>query len=267
MPWKTVFPTGATVTVYGNAAVPRAILHDWSWSDILFNAALSPVEPMAGGIAKFRAQRATQVAEQGLSGNEAVIAVIPDRAALAQSLGMASEAGASGAIFLLPSTGRDESGWSLRQLGHLEESDVRLTFRMEEASLVLCNGSRVDLPPRCEAANDRGYTLEVIADNKDWADAAKGDFFDLNGYKDEEKKDGKKVLLSQANKGSLSHPIVTPSHTAVTVPMANRLQLHFGFLRAGESLHTGFIRLTPGVELSTLQYRVLPIQKEWKPLD
>jgi len=265
--WRAVFTSGATATVYGLDGAPRKILRDWSWSDMLLAPALTPLTPMANGIVKLRAQRATQIMEEGIQGDEVLTIAIPGRAVLAQCLGQAEGAGAAGAIFPLPTPGRDESGWSLRQLGHLEESGMRLTLRMEEARLVLGNQAGADLAPRCETADDRGYTLELLAGAKDWADVAQGDFYDLIGYKDEGRKDERRGLQEQANKGNLWRPITMQPHTLVPVPMANRLQLHFGFLRAGESLRTGFVRLTPGVELTTLWYRVLPIQTEWKPLD
>jgi len=154
-------------------------------------------------------------------------------------------------FFRLPDSSAP-SGWSLRQLGHLDAAP-HLVFRKTEASpqLELVNDSDADLEPRLAGANEkgdleRGYALEVDATAAVFRDAQEGDFWRVIGHVDP---DG--------------------ARQAVVIPLATRLTFWFSQLRARQSLRTGVIQLAPGAAFSQIRYRVLSVtgNSEWKQIE
>ena len=140
-------------------------------------------------------------------------------------------------------------------------------LRVEGNRLVLVNDSRADLPPRSRSEEDRGYILELKAGANVWADAEAGDFFALDCFWDVSAREDQQIRKADANKGNLWRPIDHVASMSVPAEKANRLRFSFGALRAGQSLRSGLVRLNPNSQRSSIRYRILPIQSEWKPVD
>lgn len=263
-PWRAIVPNFVTATVYDASGASRETLHDWSWDDLLTAAALSPLAPLAHGVVSFESSRPTRIAGTVLTPGERLTVVAPERETLVQSFDAARAAGAAGAVFFLP-TAADESNWSLRQLGNLTQTAVELTVRIEKNYVVLTNVSGADLPPRCENGGDRGYVVEMTAPNKAWAEALPGGFNGLNGFNDPDEKEKRAFRRQDREKGNYWKPIHRVENHTVPPSRAKRLQFSFSSLRAGESLRSGRVRLRP--EAGALEYRILPIEPEFKPLE
>jgi hypothetical protein len=135
----------------------------------------------------------------------------------------------------------DPSGWSLRQLGHLETSpQISLKIHPDSSTIELLNESDADLA--FTAIGDaRGYALQIEAPAAIFRDAAAGDFWRAAG---------------------------DAEGRAVTIPLATRLTFWFSHLRAHEALRTGTIRLAPAANFSEARWRILNFapQSQWQPL-
>ena len=160
---------------------------------------------------------------------------------------------ARGLVFFRLPDSSAPSGWSLRQLGHLDEATAHFILRKTGTppQLELINESDADLAPRLSGTNgqgdlDRGYALELDAPAAIFRDAQEGDFWRVLGQTDP---DG--------------------ARRAVAVPLATRLTFWFGQLRARQSLRPGLIQLAPGVNLDQIRYRIrnAPGDSEWKNID
>lgn len=244
IPWRAGLPTFARLTVFDAAGKSRGHIRNWSWSDICFNAALVPVRPTADGLTLFRARSDGTLAETPLAHDEAVATRWPDRATLASAVAFAKKTSARGVTFFRLPDATDPSGWSLRQLGHLESSTPNLVCKIAGPhQLALVNDSDADLEPRFSAAGavERGYTLEIASAALLFREALAGEFWSVTGRASEEN-----------------------SAAPIAVPLAHRLVFRFSNLRAGESLRSGSIQLAPGADLRQLRYRVPELERTWK---
>lgn len=237
--WRVGLPVFARATVFDGDGKSRGHVRKWSWDDICFNNALDLVAPTVLGVTTFRAKRDTRVDTAVVRAGQLATARLPDRATLAGALAKSRATNAGGVVFFRFPDSTDPSGWSLRQLGHLEAAP-RLSARVnpETSQIELRNESDADLA--FAATHDaRGYALQIEAPTAVFRDAGEGEFWRLAG---------------EAN----GRP--------VTVPLANRLNFSFSHLRAHEILRTGPIRLAPGANFSQARWRILnfPSQSEWQ---
>jgi hypothetical protein len=166
---------------------------------------------------------------------------LPDRAVLAQAIAATRQTTARGLVFFRFPDSTDPSGWSLRQLGHLDAAP-RLSVRVDpDTSIVeLVNDSDADLAFPAEA-NQRGYALQIEAPAAIFRDASEGDFWRVTGDAD---------------------------GRAMTIPLATRLTFWFSHLRAHDRLRTGTIRLARAADFSQAQWRIMNFapQSRWQPL-
>jgi hypothetical protein len=159
---------------------------------------------------------------------------------------------ARGLVFFRLPDSTAPSGWSLRQLGHLDATP-RLVLRKAETptQLELINEADADLEPRLSTADgkgelDRGYGLELDAPARVFRDAPEGDFWRVLGQGDPEN-----------------------ALQTVAVPLATRLTFWFSHLRARQSLRTGLIQLAPDANFDQIRYRVRNASGDsvWKNID
>ena len=250
--WRAGLPAFARVTLFDPNGKSRGHVREWNWDDLCFNKSLAPLQPTALGLTLFKAQASTRITNTPVKTEQRVAVRWPDRAALIRVIEQVRKTNARGVVFFRLPDSSAPSGWSLRQLGHLDAAP-HLIFRKAEASqqLELVNESDADLEPRLAGANDkggleRGYALEVDAPAAVFRDAHEGDFWRVIGHVDP---DGAR------------QPVVTP--------LATRLTFWFSHLRARQSLRTGVIQLAPGAAFSQIRYRVLsvPANSEWKQIE
>jgi hypothetical protein len=250
--WCTGLPAFARVTLFDPNGKSRGHVREWNWDDLCFNKSLAPLQPTALGLTLFKAQASTRITNTPVKTEQRVAVRWPDRAALIRVIEQVRKTNARGVVFFRLPDSSAPSGWSLRQLGHLDAAP-HLVFRKAEAAqqLELVNESDGDLAPRLAGAHDkggleRGYALEVDAPAAVFRDAHEGDFWRVIGRVDP---DG--------------------ARQAVVVPLATRLTFWFSHLRARQSLRTGVIQLAPGAAFSQIRYRVLsvPANSEWKQIE
>jgi hypothetical protein len=166
---------------------------------------------------------------------------LPDRAALSSAVASVRKTNARGVVFFRFPDSTDPSGWSLRQLGHLESApQLSLSISPDSSTIELVNNSDADLAFSA-ADNGRGYALQIEAPAAIFRDAAAGDFWRAAG---------------------------DAEGRAVTIPLATRLAFWFSHLRAHEALRTGTIRLAPAANFSEARWRILNFapQSQWQPL-
>ena len=266
IPWHAVIPTFATLTIYTEQGAWHDAIHDWQWNDFLLSGAFVPVAPIANGRAEFRASRTVHLISHGVHRNELISVLLPARDEIGLALKQAETAGAAGAIFFMPSTTREETGWSLPQLADLKETMPKLEVWVEGSHLVLENASRCDLPPRCQNASDRGYALELSGQAPVWSEVREGEFATVEGIGDVSFNAARKARELVASKGNYWKSAQTDITFAVPMATANRLRLTFSTLRAGQRLHTGQVLFVPNVSWSAVRYRISPIEQEWRAL-
>jgi hypothetical protein len=250
--WRAGLPAFARVTLFDPNGKSRGHVREWNWDDLCFNRSLAPLRPTALGLTVFNARTSTRLANTPVKAEQRVAIRWADRAALVRVIEQVRKTNARGVVcFRLPDSSAP-SGWSLRQLGHLDAAP-HLVFRKTEASqqLELLNESDADLEPRLAGANDaggleRGYALEMDAPAAVFRDVHEGDFWRVIGHVDP---DG--------------------ARQAVVTPLATRLTFWFGHLRARQWLRTGVIQLAPGAAFSQIRYRVLSVtgNSEWKQIE
>jgi len=250
--WRAGLPSFARVTLFDPSGKSRGHIREWNWDDLCFNKSLATLRPTVLGVTVFKARAATRVANTPVKADQLLAVRWPDRAGLIRVIEQARKAGARGLVFFRLPDSTAPSGWSLRQLGHLEATP-HLIFRKTgmPPQLELVNESDADLEPRLSSANgqgdlDRGYALEVDAPAAIFRDAQEGDFWRVLGHVDPD-----------------------DARRAVVVPLATRLTFWFSHLRARQSLRTGVIQLAPGTTLSQIRYRVLSASgnSEWKQIE
>lgn len=250
--WRAGLPSFARVTLFDPSGKLRGHVREWNWDDLCFNSSLATVRPTALGVTVFKATAATRVTNTPVKADQLLAVRWPDRAGLVQVIDRVKKTSARGVVFFRLPDSTAPSGWSLRQLGHLEATP-HLVLRKAGTppQLELVNESDTDLEPRLsgarsEGALDRGYALELDAPATDFRDAQEGDFWRVLGHVDP---DG--------------------ARRAVAVPLATRLTFWFSHLRARQSLRTGLIQLAPGANLDQIRYRIrnAPGDSAWKNID
>ena len=253
--WRPIVPNFATAHIYDASGKFRQSISTWDWDQLLHAPGFASRAPASKGGLICRTERPMRIASAEFRAGESLWITMPDRDALAHELAKATAAGSAGGIMFLPNA-NPESGWSLRQLRNLEEQKAQFVVRAQGNRLVLTNASGADLAPVCGEANTCGYILELGEAGQAWASASRGDFLKITGFKDSKERE-KRFSLTFNNPGVRG---------SVEIVQAQRLQLAFSTLRAGESLTTGPIRFRPGLDLKELRYRIAPIETEWKPL-
>jgi len=245
--WRAGLPLFSRLTVYDQTTgLSRGHIRDWSWDDLCFNKSLETVAATTLGVTLLRASETTTVGNIPVKKGDHVGVRWPDRDALAAALDTAKNSGAAGVVFFRLPDSTDPSGWSLKQLAHLD-TVPRLILRKQPASpqLELVNDAPADLEPRLSGkdAHDRGYAVELEADALVFREAVEGDFWRVTGH---------------AGSG--------PDSRVVAIPLATRLTFWFSHLRAGQSLSTGLIQLAPGVDFSQIRYHIvnIPGDSKWQ---
>jgi hypothetical protein len=252
IPWRAGLPSFARVTLFDPSGKSRGHIREWNWDDLCFNKSLATLRPTALGVTVFKAKTATRVTNTPVKVDQLLAVRWPDRAGLVRVIEQAKKTSALGVVFFRLPDSSAPSGWSLRQLGHLEETP-HLVLRKTgtPTQLELVNESDADLEPRLSSANshgdlDRGYALELDAPAAIFRDAQEGDFWRVLGHVDPE-----------------------GARRAVAVPLATRLTFWFSHLRARQSLRAGLIQLAPGANFDQIRYRVrnVPGDSEWKKVE
>ena len=273
IPWYTGLPVFARVTLYDPTGRSRGHLRAWDWEDLVFNPGLTLDRPATGGTTVLRATRATRIGENPVPAGGYAAVRTAERQTVRAGLVQAQAAGARGAVlFRLPDppsplrpTG---GGWSLPQVLSLLAPPASSAIAAPRVSLhragdgserfVLRNDSDDDLPARFEA-NGRGYELELELPGEapGWREALPGDFRSVAGH----------VFAGAGAAGAASEDKPVP----VAIPLARRLTFWFAVLPAHTSLTTGLVQLAPGVEPSTLRFRVPAADPNtpapWRPPD
>ena len=250
--WRAGLPSFARVTLFDLSGKLRGHVREWNWDDLCFNSSLATLRPAALGVTVFKATAATRVTNTPVKAEQLLAVRWSDRAGLIRVIDRVKKTSARGVVFFRLPDSTAPSGWSLRQLGHLEATP-HLVLRKAGTplQLELVNESDADLEPRLSSAKsngdlDRGYALELDAPATDFRDAQEGDFWRVLGHVDP---DG--------------------ARRAVAVPLATRLTFWFSHLRARQSLRTGLIQLAPGANLEQIRYRIrnAPGDSAWENID
>ncbi|PYI92145.1 MAG: hypothetical protein DME97_10410 [Verrucomicrobia bacterium] len=251
IPWRPGLPAFARLTLFDPSGKSRGHIREWSWDALCFDRSLATLRPIDLGVTLLRPRAATRVANTPVNADQLLAVRWPDRAALMRVIDRVKKTSARGVVFFRMPDSSAASGWSLRQLGHLEATPhLVLRQRTESHELELVNESDADLEPRLSSTTskgelDRGYALELDAPAAIFRDAQEGDFWRLIGHVDP---DG--------------------AHRAVTVPLATRLTFWFSHLRARQSWRTGVIHLAPGESFDQIRYRIRNSagDSEWKSI-
>ena len=249
IPWRAGLPAFARVTLFDSTGKSRGHIRDWSWDALCFNNSLATFRPTELGVTVLKPRAATRVTNTPVTADQLLAVRWPDRAGLLRVIDRAKKTSARGLVFFRLPDSTAPSGWSLRQLAHLEATP-HLVLRKTKGSqeLELVNESDADLEPRLSGAGelDRGYALELDAPAAIFRDAQEGDFW---------------RVIGQADTGG--------ARRAVALPLATQLTFWFSHLRAGQSLRTGVIRLAPGESFGQIRYRIRngPGDSEWKNID
>jgi hypothetical protein len=188
-----------------------------------------------------------RIANNPLDEGDQLVVRMTDRAALRDALEVANGTTARGAVlFRLPDS-TASSGWSLRQLQHLEAGPaLALKSSADGGSLILENRGDGDLPPLKPASRGRalGYILEIELPSPVLREAEQGDFSSITTY-------------APGAKG--------PRPAAA--PFATQVCLAFSNLRSGRALATGLIQLAPGASFRQARWRVPSVDETWKPFE
>jgi hypothetical protein len=250
--WRAGLPSFARVTLFDPSGKSRGHIRDWSWDDLCFNKSLATLRPTALGVTLFGARAGTRVSNTPVKVDQLLAVRWPDRAGLIRVIDQVRKTNARGLVFFRLPDSTTPSGWSLRQLGHLDATPhLVLRKARTPAQLELVNEADADLEPRLSSATskgdlDRGYALELDAPAAVFRDAQEGDFWRVLGQVDPD--NGRRT---------------------VAVPLATRLTFWFSHLRARQLLRTGLIQLAPGANLDQIRYRVRNATGDsvWKNID
>jgi hypothetical protein len=244
-PWRAGLPVFARLSVYDVNQKLRGQIRNWNWDELCFNQSFQIENGGQFGASILRATKSTSIANTPINPADEVIVREVDRTALRGAISSVLRAGAQGAVFFRLPDSTASSGWSLRQLGHLE-ARPRLILRKPADSemLELSNISDGDLEPRfaSNGADAGGYALEIEAPTPIFREAQPGDFASMNAFAGEK---------------------------SAKVPFATRLRFQFAQLRAKENLRTGLIQLAPGADFRQTRYRILNIEgtPPWRSLE
>lgn len=250
--WRAGLPSFARVTLFDPSGKSRGHIRDWSWDDLCFNKSLATLRPTALGVTLFKAKAATRVSNTPVKVDQLLAVRWPDRGGLIRVIDRVKKTSARGVVFFRLPDSTAPSGWSLRQLGHLDATPYLVLRKTgTPAQLELVNETDADLEPRLSSPNnqgglDRGYALELDAPAAVFRDAQEGDFWRMLGQADPEN-----------------------ARRTVAVPLATRLTFWFSHLRARQSLRTGLIQLAPGANLDQIRYRIRNATGDsvWKNID
>lgn len=241
MPWRAGLPVFARATVFDADGKSRGHVRTWSWDDICFSGALEVATPTNLGVTIFRAKRDTRVSDASIRAGQFVTTRLPDRTALARAASLARQTNARGLVFFRFPDSTDPSGWSLRQLGHVESTpQLAVQVNPETSAIELVNNSDADLAFSATGSG-RGHLLQIEGPAAIFRDAAAGDFWRVTGE-------------------SEGH--------AVAIQLATRLTFSFSHLRARQTLRTGPIRLAAAASFSQAQWRIqnFSSQSQWQPI-
>ncbi len=241
IPWRAGLPVFARATVFDDGGKSRGHVRTWNWDDICFGSALEVVAPTNLGVTTLRAKRDTRVDNAAVRAGQLVTVRLPDQAALVHAVAAARETNARGVVFFRFPDSTDPSGWSLRQLGHLDSGpQLSVQINPDTSAIELMNNSDADLAFSA-TASERGYALQIEAPAAIFRDAGPGDFWRVAG---------------------------DAEGRAVTVQLATRLTFSFSHLRARQALGTGPIRLAPAATFSQAHWRILNYssQSQWQPV-
>jgi hypothetical protein len=244
-PWRAGLPVFARLSVYDASQKLRGQIRNWNWDELCFNRSFQMANGGQFGASILRATKSTSIANTAIHPGDEVIVREVDRSALRGAISSALRAGAQGIVFFRLPDSTASSGWSLRQLGHLE-AGPRLILRKpaDSETLELSNVSDGDLKPRFGRSEVEagGYALEIEAAMPIFREAQPGDFVSMDAFAGEKR---------------------------ARVPFATRLRFQFTQLRAKENLRTGLIQLAPGADFRQTRYRILDIEggASWKSLE
>lgn len=248
IPWRAGLPAFARLTLFDPSGKSRGHIREWSWDALCFDRSLATLRPIDLGVTLLTPRAATRVTNTPINTDQVLAVRWPDRAGLRQVIDRVQKTSARGLVFFRLPDSSAPSGWSLRQLGHLEATPhLILRQRRDSQELELVNESDGDLEPRLSSTTskgelDRGYALELDAPAAIFRDAQEGDFWRVIGHVDPE-----------------------GARRAVTLPLATRLTFWFSHLRARQSWRTGVIRLAPGESFGQIRYRIRNTEdSEWK---
>jgi hypothetical protein len=244
-PWRAGLPVFARLSVYDASQKLRGQIRNWNWDELCFNRSFQMANRAQFGASILRATTSTSIANTPIHPGDELIVREVERAALQNAISTALRAGAQGVVFFRLPDSSASSGWSLRQLGHLQGAP-RLILRKPDDSetLELSNVGQGDLEPRFSSSgvDAGGYALEIEAPTPIFREAQSGDFASVNAFAGEK---------------------------SAKVPFATRLRFQFAQLRAKENLRTGLIQLAPGADFRQTRYRILNIEgaPAWRSLE
>jgi len=244
-PWRVGLPVFARLSLYDVNQKLRGQIRNWSWDELCFNRSFQMSNAGKFGASILRATRATSIANTPIHPGEEVIVREVDRGALRDAISAALRAGAQGIVFFRLPDSSASSGWSLRQLGHLEAGPHLILRKSNDSeTLELSNVGDGDLEPHFarDEQDAGGYALEIDAAMPIFREVQPGDFASVTTFAGEK---------------------------PAKIPFATRLRLQFSELRAKENLRTGLIQLAPGADFQQTQYRILNIEATppWKSLE
>ena len=273
VPWYAGLPVFTRVTLYDSTGRSQGHLRSWDWEDLVFNSTLVLDRPPSGGTTVLRATRPVRVGQNQVVANGYVAVRTAERAAIFEGIvRAAATAGGRGVVlFRLPDppspfqpTG---AGWSLSQVLALLPPASATTNPAPRLKLrragdgtdrwTLSNDSDQDLPPRFdEAGRGYGLELELAGGGPGWREALSGEFHRVVGH----------AFIRAADTAS---PPDKPA--PVAIPLAQRLTFWFAGLPAHATLTTGLVQLAPGIDPSTVRFRVLvpdlPNSSAWQTSD
>ncbi len=240
--WRAGLPVFARLSVYDSNGKLRGQIRNWNWDELCFNRSFRMAR--AGQFETFALSviRPGAIANTPINPGEQIIVRETDRQALRDAIGAAVNAGAKSVVFFRLPDASASSGWSLRQIAHLDASPrLHARYSAVEQSLELSNEGDADLEPVFpgKSGRDGGYSLEVQSEAAIFREAHAGDFAGLTSYTGEKQ---------------------------VAIPFATRWQLKFSQLRSGQKLTSGLIQLAPGADFRQARYRILNLEggSSWK---
>jgi hypothetical protein len=244
-PWRAGLPVFARLSLYDVNQKLRGQIRNWSWDELCFNRSFQMSNGGQFGASILRATKSTSIANTPVHPGEEVIVREVDRSPLRDAISATLRAGAQGIVFFRLPDSSASSGWSLRQLGHLDAGPHLILRKSNDSeTLELSNIGDGDLEPRFSKneADAGGYVLEIDAATPMFREAQPGDFASVDAFAGEKR---------------------------AKIPFATRLRLQFSELRAKENLRTGLIQLALGADFRQTRYRILNIEATppWKSLE
>jgi hypothetical protein len=244
-PWRAGLPVFARISLYDANQKFRGQIRNWNWDELCFSRSFQPLNSSHLGTSVLRAATPTSIAHTAINTGDELIVRGVNRGALRDAMAAALRAGAQGVVFFRLPDSSASSGWSLRQLGHLQGTPGLILRKPNDSeTLELSNVGDGDLEPHfaSSGADAGGYALEVEAPTPIFREAERGDFASLSSFAGDK---------------------------PARVPFATRLRFRFAQLRAKENLRTGLIQLAPGADFRQIRYRIPKTgdNPTWKPLE